>query len=97
MGYTMSQSTPKVTESKSEFSRFGCWNGVKPFLMSTVLTAARYGKDKIRVFRVVRQGKLHNVVEYNVTTLVEGDIETRYLTFISSFSAMGHSKGCWST
>ena len=45
--------------------------------MATALAAARYGKDKIRVFRVVRDGKWHSVVEYNVTVLVEGDIGTR--------------------
>ena len=44
-----------------------------------VLEAARYGKDKVRVFRVVRdpERKVHHVVEYNVTVLVEGAIETR--------------------
>ncbi|KAK7050413.1 uricase [Favolaschia claudopus] len=42
------------------------------------LSAARYGKDKIRVFRVVREGKWHHVVEYNVQALLEGDIETSY-------------------
>ena len=44
-----------------------------------VLATARYGKDKVRVFRVVRdpESKVHNVVEYNVTVLVEGAIETR--------------------
>ncbi|EGN99430.1 hypothetical protein SERLA73DRAFT_182403, partial [Serpula lacrymans var. lacrymans S7.3] len=45
--------------------------------MST-LTAARYGKDKVRVFRVVREGKWHHVVEYNVCALLEGKIETSY-------------------
>jgi len=45
-----------------------------------VLEAARYGKDKVRVFRVVRDSerKVHDVVEYNVTVLVEGAIETSY-------------------
>ncbi|KAI0247691.1 uricase [Lactifluus subvellereus] len=45
-----------------------------------VLTTARYGKDKVRVFRVVRdpESKVHDVVEYNVTVLVEGAIETSY-------------------
>jgi urate oxidase len=44
-----------------------------------VLATARYGKDKVRVFRVVRdpESKVHDVVEYNVTVLVEGAIETR--------------------
>jgi Uricase len=44
-----------------------------------LLATARYGKDKVRVFRVVRdsESKVHDVVEYNVTVLVEGAIETR--------------------
>ena len=41
------------------------------------LSHARYGKDKIRVFRVVREDKWHTIVEYNVTALLEGDIDTR--------------------
>ncbi|KAH7884873.1 hypothetical protein F5I97DRAFT_1812868 [Phlebopus sp. FC_14] len=44
----------------------------------TVLTSARYGKDKVRLFRVVRQGGFHQVVEYNVTVLLEGDIASSY-------------------
>lgn len=39
---------------------------------------ACYGKDKIRVLRVVRQGAWHQVVEYNVTALLEGDIDVSY-------------------
>lgn len=40
-----------------------------------VLTTARYGKDKVRVFRVKRENDgVHYIVEYNVTLLVEGDI-----------------------
>ena len=44
-----------------------------------VLTHARYGKDKVRVLRVVREpgSKVHHIVEYNVTVLLEGDIDTR--------------------
>ncbi|THH31199.1 hypothetical protein EUX98_g2965 [Antrodiella citrinella] len=42
------------------------------------LTHARYGKDKIRVFRVVREGKWHHVVEYNVCALLEGNIDVSY-------------------
>ncbi|KZO89893.1 putative urate oxidase [Calocera viscosa TUFC12733] len=47
------------------------------------LTAARYGKDKVRIFRVVRSpngdGQVWNdVVEYNVRALLEGDIATSY-------------------
>lgn len=45
----------------------------------STLTAARYGKSNIRVFRVVREGKWHHVVEYNVTSLLEGNIATRYV------------------
>lgn len=41
------------------------------------LTAARYGKDKVRVFRIVRSEAWHDVVEYEVCALVEGAIETR--------------------
>ncbi|KAI6155854.1 uricase [Pisolithus tinctorius] len=43
-----------------------------------ILTSARYGKDKIRVFRIVRNGPIHDVVEYNVQVLLEGDIATSY-------------------
>ncbi|KAF5327821.1 hypothetical protein D9619_005076 [Psilocybe cf. subviscida] len=45
---------------------------------SSSLTAARYGKTNVRVFRVVRQGSWHNIVEYNVEALLEGDIATSY-------------------
>jgi urate oxidase len=41
------------------------------------LVHARYGKDKVRVLRVVREGAWHHVVEYTVTALLEGAIETR--------------------
>jgi urate oxidase len=47
-------------------------------MSESVLTSARYGKDLVRVFRVVRDGEFHKVVEYNVTVLLEGDIETSY-------------------
>ncbi|GJJ08682.1 hypothetical protein Clacol_002901 [Clathrus columnatus] len=52
------------------------------------LVAARYGKDLVRVLRVVRRkpnenGKIiHDIVEYNVRALVEGDISSRNLTFV---------------
>jgi len=42
------------------------------------LTSARYGKAKVRVFRVVREDKWHHIVEYNVEALLEGDIVTSY-------------------
>lgn len=42
------------------------------------LSASRYGKDKVRVFRTVRgEGGVHDIVEYEVCALVEGDIATR--------------------
>ncbi|KAJ7158147.1 hypothetical protein C8R46DRAFT_1292198 [Mycena filopes] len=44
---------------------------------SSFLSHARYGKDKVRVLRVVRERKWHHIVEYNVQALLEGDIETR--------------------
>lgn len=45
-------------------------------MSSVTLSHARYGKQAIRVFRIVRSGDLHTVVEYNVTALLEGDIAT---------------------
>lgn len=41
------------------------------------LERARYGKDKVRVLRVVREGAWHQIVEYNVCALVEGEIDVR--------------------
>ncbi|EIW83619.1 uricase [Coniophora puteana RWD-64-598 SS2] len=43
-----------------------------------VLASAQYGKDLVRVLRVVRDGKFHHVVEYNVCVLLEGDIASSY-------------------
>ncbi|RDB22983.1 hypothetical protein Hypma_009915 [Hypsizygus marmoreus] len=34
--------------------------------------------DLVRLLRVVREGKWHHVVEYNVTALLEGDIDVSY-------------------
>ncbi|KAM6503997.1 uricase [Amanita muscaria] len=45
---------------------------------ASYLSHAQYGKTSVRVFRVVRDGAWHHVVEYNVTVLVEGNIETSY-------------------
>jgi len=44
------------------------------------LSAARYGKDNIRVYKVEKDEatKTHTVVEYTVTVLLEGEIETSY-------------------
>lgn len=45
--------------------------------LGVVLSAARYGKDKVRVLRVKRESDgVHYIVEYNVTLLVEGNFET---------------------
>ena len=57
--------------------------------MSSYLAQARYGKDKVRVFRVVREGKVHQIVEYNVQVMLEGDLETRRATFSFFLSAAG--------
>ncbi|EGS17789.1 urate oxidase-like protein [Thermochaetoides thermophila DSM 1495] len=44
------------------------------------LSAARYGKDNVRVYKVHRDEKtgVHTVTEMTVCALVEGDIETSY-------------------
>ncbi|KAL6301556.1 uricase [Sparassis latifolia] len=42
------------------------------------LAHACYGKDKVRVLRVVREGAWHTVVEYYVQALLEGDIDASY-------------------
>lgn len=46
--------------------------------MACYLSEARYGKDKVRLFRVVREDKtMHQIVEYDVQVLLEGDMERR--------------------
>ncbi|KAG6909535.1 hypothetical protein DXG01_016928 [Tephrocybe rancida] len=47
---------------------------------------ARYGKDKIRVLRVVRDGSWHHVVEYNVTALLEGDIDVSRTALVKNIT-----------
>ncbi|WVQ84641.1 urate oxidase [Cryptococcus sp. DSM 104549] len=42
------------------------------------LSAARYGKDLVKVCRVVRDGEQHHVIEYSLRVLLEGEIETSY-------------------
>ncbi|EIW71993.1 hypothetical protein TREMEDRAFT_70604 [Tremella mesenterica DSM 1558] len=42
------------------------------------LSAARYGKDLVRVCRVVRDKDQHHVVEYTVRVMLEGDIDTSF-------------------
>jgi len=46
--------------------------------LASHLSWARYGKDKVRVFRIVREGDRHNVVEYTICALLEGAVETSY-------------------
>ncbi|KAA1068407.1 hypothetical protein PGT21_026116 [Puccinia graminis f. sp. tritici] len=42
------------------------------------LASARYGKEKVRVFRVVKSGTWHEVVEYTISVLLEGQIASSY-------------------
>ncbi|WVO18560.1 urate oxidase [Cryptococcus depauperatus] len=42
------------------------------------LSAARYGKDLVKIARVIRNGEEHHVVEYIIQVLLEGDIEASY-------------------
>lgn len=43
------------------------------------LRYAKYGKDNVRVYKVQRQENgVHNVYEFTVNTMLEGDIETSY-------------------
>ncbi|KAG8822037.1 hypothetical protein FRC19_006834 [Serendipita sp. 401] len=49
--------------------------------VNVVLSANRYGKDKVRVFRIIRPstpGGKQIVLEYNVRLMIEGDFETSY-------------------
>jgi urate oxidase len=59
----------------------------------SVLSSATYGKDKVRVFRVVRDEKWHKVVEYNVTVLLQGDLDARYDLDIAPGMANGNEIG----
>lgn len=44
------------------------------------LSYAKYGKDNVRVYKVQRQENgVHNVYEFTVNTMLEGDIETSYV------------------
>jgi hypothetical protein len=52
------------------------------------LSTARYGKDKVRVFRTVRGADgAHTVVEYIVSALLEGGIDTRCARRISTLAS----------
>lgn len=48
------------------------------------LSANRYGKDKVRVFRIIKPnstGGKHTVCEYNVRLMLEGDFGTRLVDY----------------
>lgn len=84
-------------DSDNEEITFDANSNVDATTNNTIrLKSSRYGKDKVRVFRVVRSpnggdsedGKhWHEVVEYNVCLLVEGDIDLRcvFFSFLASF------------
>ncbi|KAL7418385.1 hypothetical protein Q5752_006843 [Cryptotrichosporon argae] len=42
------------------------------------ISSHRYGKDLVRVARVVRDGDKHSVIEYTIRALLDGDIATSY-------------------
>lgn len=54
--------------------------------MSSPVTAARYGKDNVRVYKVHRDEKtgVQTVVEMTVCVLLEGDIDTSYVLLLLS-------------
>lgn len=43
-------------------------------MTEVTITSAKYGKDKVRVLRVVRKDEWHEIVEYTVTVLLEGSV-----------------------
>ncbi|MEM1083869.1 MAG: factor-independent urate hydroxylase [Verrucomicrobiota bacterium] len=46
----------------------------------TKLTTNRYGKHKVRVMKVIRDGEHHEVCELEAAVLLEGDLEGSYLS-----------------
>jgi urate oxidase len=61
--------------------------------VNVTLSANRYGKDKVRVFRVIKPttpGGKQIVLEYNVRLMIEGDFETRLVG-----GARDCSRGDW--
>ena len=42
------------------------------------LSSHRYGKARVRVVKILRDGALHTVIEADVQVLLEGDFETSY-------------------
>src|SRR3954470_17600411 len=49
------------------------------------LVASRYGKGRVRVFKILREGSVHRIKDINTTVFLEGD-------FASSFTAADNSK-----
>jgi urate oxidase len=49
------------------------------------LSYARYGKDNVRLYKVDKDPNtgIHTVVEQTVCVLLEGDIETSYVSLLS--------------
>lgn len=46
--------------------------------MTSKLTTAKYGKDGVKLLRILRNGDWHDIAEYTVTVLLQGDIYTSY-------------------
>jgi urate oxidase len=46
--------------------------------MGAKLSGHRYGKSRVRVVKIIRDGKRHTVVEINAQVLLEGDFESSY-------------------
>jgi urate oxidase len=46
--------------------------------MGAKLSGHRYGKSRVRVVKILREGKRHTVVEINAQVLLEGDFESSY-------------------
>jgi urate oxidase len=42
------------------------------------LVANRYGKSRVRVLKVLRDGATHRIKDLNVTAMLEGDLESSY-------------------
>src|SRR2546423_8071581 len=42
------------------------------------LIANRYGKGRVRVLKILREGDTHRLKDLNVTAMLEGDLESAY-------------------
>ncbi|PPQ72095.1 hypothetical protein CVT26_006873 [Gymnopilus dilepis] len=80
VGFRAQDTSSSTADEESQRHRLLSYSSTTTMSASTFseLTAARYGKTKVRVLRVVRQGAWHHVVEYNVEALVEGEIATSF-------------------